>query len=78
MLTEKESDIERLKQLLSEASHEALSEADRQSEFFVSQSDPNEPVSDTGRSGGGLTQSVRHKSRRGKAPPVDPFTGEEQ
>ena len=43
----------------------------------MSQSDPHEPVSGTGRHGGGLTQPPRHKSRRGKAPPVDPFTGEE-
>ena len=55
MLTQKESDIERLKQLIFEAGHEVLLEADHQCEFFLNQSDPPEPVSDTGRRGGGLT-----------------------
>ena len=41
------------------------------------QSDPHEPVSGTDKLEGGLTQPVRLKSRWVKAPPVDPFMGEE-
>ena len=69
VLTQKDAEIERLKQLLSEAGHRPGSP--------VSDSDPHESVSVTTRPGGGPAHTTGRRPRRGKAPPVDPFTGEE-
>ena len=69
ILAQKDTEIERLKQLLEEAGHTA--------ESPVSESDSHERVSITASHGGGLGRTTGHRPRRGKAPPVDPFTGEE-
>ena len=69
VLTQKDAEIERLKQLLSEAG--------RRPESQVSESDPHESVSVTTRPGGGPAHTTGRRPRRGKAPPVDPLTGEE-
>lgn len=74
MLMQKDLEIARLKPLLTEAGHESLSKASHRSESPVGGSDP---VSDTGRHEGGLALPTESKPRRGKAPLVDPFTGEE-
>ena len=77
MCTQKDTEIKRLRQLLSEAGRRSPSEAGRRSESPTRESDPHEPVSGNASHGGGLARTTGHKPRRGKAPPVDAFTGEE-
>ena len=43
----------------------------------MSESGSREPVGITASHGGGLARTTGHRPWRGKAPPVDPFTGEE-
>lgn len=76
MLAQKDTEIERLKRLLSESRRTSLSGASHRSESPLSESDPHEPVSGMAGHGGGVTQPTERRTRRGKAPPVDSFTGE--
>ena len=77
MLAQKDMEIERLGRPLLEADRTSLPGDGRRSEPRASESNPHEPVSGTGRQGRGMAQRTGCGPRRGKAPPVDPFTGEE-
>ena len=77
MLAQKDMEIEQLRQPLLEADRTSLPGDGRRSEPRASESNPLEPVSGTGRQGRGMAQRTGRGPRRGKAPPVDPFTGEE-
>ena len=65
VVAQKDAEIKRLKQLLAEAGH--------RSESPVSERDPHESMVVSSGHRAGLPK----KSRWGKAPPVDPFTGED-
>ena len=65
VVTQKDAEIRRLKQLLAEAGHRPQSP--------VSEHDPHESMVVSS----GPIVGLPKKSRRGKAPPVDPFTGED-
>ena len=77
MLAQKDREIEQLKQRLAEVGHVSSSQDHHGAELLRSDSNPHEPVSDTVSHMGGLVQAMSHRPGRGRAPQVDPFTGEE-